>query len=125
MQIRSLKLNDLKPIDDFWKKHHKNLYGIPERKFVVTDDVVVDDENLPIAYGIVRMFSEALLYINKDISKFQQAKTFKLLMDKAIKDCKIAGLDQLNIGVADPSFAAVLKDKYQMKEREQMLFLEI
>jgi hypothetical protein len=125
MQIRPLNLSDLKPIDDFWQKYHKNVYGIPERKFVVTDDVIVDESDSPIAYGIVRMFAEPLLYINRDVSKFQQAKAFKLLMEKAIVDCRNAGLDQINIGVKDPSFAAILKDKYQMKERESMLYLEI
>ena len=125
MQIRPLNLSDLKPIDDFWQKYHKNVYGIPERKFVVTDDVIVDKSDSPIAYGIVRMFAEPLLYINRDVSKFQQAKAFKLLMEKAIVDCRNAGLDQINIGVKDPSFAAVLKSRYQMKERESMLYLEI
>jgi hypothetical protein len=126
MQIRPLNLSDLKPIDDFWQKYHKNVYGIPERKFVVTDDVVADDNDHPIAYGIVRMFAEALLYIDKDVSKFAQAKAFKLLMEKAIVDCKNADLDELNVGIADPSFAGILKAKYQMKKRNQeMLFLEI
>jgi hypothetical protein len=125
MKIRSLQNSDLLPIDNFWKKHHQGKYGIPLRKFVLTDDVVADDKDRPIAYGIVRMFAEALLYIDKDVSKFQQAKAFKLLMEKAIADCKNADLDQLNVGVADLSFEAVLKDKYQMRERENMLLLEI
>jgi hypothetical protein len=126
MQIRPLILSDIKAIDEFWQKHHRGKHGIPKRRFVLTDDVVADDNDHPIAYGIVRMFAEALLYIDKDKSKYAQAKAFKLLMEKALVDCKNADLDELNVGIADPSFAGILKDRYQMKKRDQeMLSLEI
>jgi L-amino acid N-acyltransferase YncA len=122
MILRPLRLNDLGPIDEIWQRCHKGTYGIPARKFVVTDAVV--ENGKVTGYGIVRMFGEALLYLDKDISKFQQAKTFKLLMDQAIIDCRQAGLDQLNVGIADPAFANILRQKYGFKTRNQMLYLE-
>lgn len=123
MILRALEQKDLKQIDEFWKKCLRGKYGIPKRKFVVTDAVTETDSKV-VSYGIVRMFAEALLYIDKDMSKFQQAKSFKLLMDQAIIDCQNAGLDQLNVGVADPDFADILRENFGFKNREQMLFME-
>ena len=123
MIIRDLGLSDLAPIDEMWQRCHKGVNGIAERKFVVTD-AVVENGKLT-GYGVVRFFAEASLYIDKDISRFQQAKTFKLLMEKAIKDCKSASLDALNVVVVDPSFEDLLRKRYDFKERGKLLTLGV
>ena len=123
MRLRRLEPQDLPQINSFWEKHLKGKYGIPERKFVITDAVTTSKDKT-VAYGIVRMFAEAFLYIDKDQSKFQQAKSFKLLMEQAMSDCKDAGLDQLNVGAKDPDFANILRVDYNFKDRESMLFME-
>jgi hypothetical protein len=123
MILRRLHQQDLLQINSFWEKHHKNNYGIPKRTFVVTD-AVTTSKNRVVGYGIVRMFAEALLYLDRDISKFQQAKSFKLLMEQALIDSKQIGLDQLNVGVADDRFRDLLISGFGFKPRETMLFKE-
>lgn len=123
MILRRLQPQDPQQINEFWERCHKGKYGIPKRAFVITDAVTTSKDKV-VGYGIVRMFAEALLYIDKDISKFQQAKSFKLLMEQALLDCKNAGLDQLNVGVADESFKNLLIEGFDFKSRESMLFKE-
>jgi hypothetical protein len=123
MILRNLQPQDLQQINAFWEKHHKGTYGIPKRTFVVTDAVTTSKDKV-VGYGIVRMFAEALLYLDKDMSKFQQTKSFKLLMEQALINCNRAGLDQLNIGVADENFKETLISGFGFKPREAMLFKE-
>jgi len=118
---RSLKVSDLPQIDALWNKYHKGDLGIPARKFLITD-VVIENGHL-IGYGMTRMFAEALMFLDKGHSKFEQAKAFKLMMDKAIRDCKRFGLDELNVGVLDDHFKSILMDKYGMKDRGPVLHL--
>jgi len=123
MKLRTLIPSDVEKIDALWQRHHKGIYGIPSRKFVITDAVTTIDDKVT-SYGIVRLFAEALMYPDKDLSRFQQARSFKLLMEKAISDCKAAGLDQLNVGIKNPEFADILREKYEFRNRDEMLFKE-
>ena len=73
----------------------------------------------------MRYFAEALMYLDKDFSKYQQAKAFRLMMKQAIRDAKKAGLDNINIGVDDLHFEGVLKGKYQLTDRGTVLSMEL
>ena len=124
MIIRELRLSDLNEIDAFWQKHHRGIRGIPERKFLVSEAVVEHNDKI-IGYGHLRYFAEALMYLDKDFSKYQQAKAFRLMMKQAIRDAKKAGLDNINIGVDDLHFEGVLKGKYQLTDRGTVLSMEL
>lgn len=123
MQIRPLLLSDLEQINEIWERCHKGHFGIPERKHLVTDIVAEGDGKVK-AYGITRHFTEALLYLDKDMSQFQQAKAFKLLMEYCIDECKMYGTDQLNVAIENKSFAEILRKRYKFKDRDPVLFLE-
>lgn len=123
MELRRLRPTDPEKIDELWRRCHSN-FGIPPRRFLVTDAVTYDGEGRISGYGLVRYFGEALLYLDKDRSAFEQAKSFKLLMEQAISDCKIHGLDQLNVFTDDDSFEGILK-KYGFVGRDKGLFLEL
>ena len=121
MIIRSLKFSDLLQIDEFWRKHHKGIRGIPERKFILSEAVVEENDKV-FAYGIVRFFAEALIFMNNDVSSYKRAKAFKLMMDQAIRDGKQLDLDNINFGVDDPHFEEILKS-YGMTDRGKVLAL--
>jgi len=122
MIIRDLYVSDLPKINSFWEKHHKGIRGIPERKYLVTEAVVENDDQI-VAYGHLRFFAEALLFLNKDASKFQQAKALKFLMDKAIADSRRAGLDAINVGTDDVQFEMLLRSHYKLTDRGTVLSL--
>ena len=122
MILRDLKLSDLNQIDAFWQKHHKGIRGIPERKFLVSEAVAESGGRI-IGYGNLRYFAEALMFLDKDASTYQQAKAFRLMMNKAIMDAKKIGLDNINIGVDDLHFRMVLQSKFHLTNRGTVLSL--
>lgn len=123
MNIRDLESPDLLPINDLWEKHHKGIRGIPNRNLIVTDAIV---ENAGIiGYGMVKLFGEALLYLNRDYSKFQQTKALKLLMQRAINQSKLLGLDQLHVGTDDKDFCELLESHYGFSDRGKVISLEL
>jgi len=122
MIIRDLYVSDLPKIDSFWQKYHKGIRGIPERKYLVSEAVVENDDQI-VGYGNLRFFAEALMYLNKDASKYQQSKAFKLMMDKAIADAKSSGLDAINVGTDDVSFEMLLRSHYKLTDRGTVLSL--
>jgi hypothetical protein len=122
MIIRDLYVSDLPKIDTFWQKHHKGIRGIPERKYLVSEAVVENDDQI-VGYGHLRFFAEALMYLNKDASKYQQSKAFKLMMDKAIGDSRKAGLDVIHIGTDDVNFEMTLRSHYKLTDRGTVLAL--
>jgi len=122
MIIRDLLVSDLPKIDSFWQKYHKGIRGIPERKYLVTEAVVENDDQI-VGYGHLRFFAEALLFLNRDASKFQQTKALKLLMEKAIADSRLAGLDAINVGTDDVQFEMLLRSHYKLTDRGTVLSL--
>lgn len=122
MNLRRLRPQDYDKINTLWEKCHKNKFGIPPRRFLVTEAITENDSLT--GYGIVRFFAEALLYLDKEKSPFEQAKSFKLLLEQAIIDCKNNGLDQLNVFTDDEHFKRILQ-RYDFKERDKGLFLEL
>lgn len=125
MITRSLELSDLGQINELWQRCHKGTRGIPRRRFTITDAVAENGGGRLAGYGTVRFFAEALLFLDKDLSPYQQAKAFKLLMEKAIQDCNASGVEQINVGIDDEVFDRVLREKYGFVNRGNMLILEL
>jgi hypothetical protein len=123
MIIRELELRDLGPIDTFWQRDHKGVRGIPDRSGLLSEAVVENGKVL--GYGHVKVFGEASMWLDQTASAFQRAKTFKLMMDKAIRDSKNLGLDLLHVGVEDPHFEMLLRGKYKFADRGTVLQLEL
>lgn len=123
MIIRNLIPSDIQKIDEIWNRCHKGIRGIPARKFLVTDAVV--ENGKVIAYGMLRNFAEALVYIDKDVSRYQQAKSFKLLMEWAIDKAHDYSLDNINVGVNDEHFEGILREKYKFEDRGKTLILDL
>jgi len=123
MIVRDAFPKDAQSINEIWQRCHKGIRGIPARKFVVTDAIV--ENGKVVAYGLLRNFAEALIYIDKDVSKFQQAKSFKLLMEWAIDKSRDYQLDNINVGVNDQHFEGILREKYQFEDRGKTLILDL
>lgn len=123
MELRRLKHSDYDKISEIWERCHKGKYGIPARKFLVTEAVT---ENGKITgYGLVRFFAEAMLYLDKDVSSIEQAKSFKALMEQAIIDCKVHQLDQLNVCIEDDSFGLILRKHFGFQDRDKVMILDL
>ena len=124
MILRRLKYDDFEKIDEIWQRCHKGVYGIPARKFVITE-AVTENSGKVTGYGLVRYFAEAMLYLDTDLSEYEKAKSFLLLMEQAIVDCKTHDVDQINVGCEDENFAKILERKFGFKRRDQTLNLDL
>ena len=123
MIIRDLQVSDLSKIDEFWQKYHKGIRGIPERKYLVSEAVV--ENGSIVGYGMTRVYGESLMYLNRDASRFAQAKAFKLMIEFALADAKKKDLDILHVGVDDPEFEGLLRHHYKFTDRGIVLSLEL
>jgi hypothetical protein len=123
VDLRRLKPTDYDKINEIWERCHKGKYGVPARKFVITE--AITENGRITGYGIVRFFAEAMLYLDKDLTTYEQAKSFKALMEQAIIDCRSYDLDQLNVSIEDEDFRDILKRHYNFSERAPVLFLDL
>lgn len=123
MNLRRIKFEDLDKINEMWERCHKGKLGIPPRRFVVTE--AVTENGKVIGYGILRFFAEALLYLDTDVPPYERAKSFLMLMEQAIIDARLSGLDQINVGTDDEHFADLLRKKFKFLDRDKVLVLEL
>jgi hypothetical protein len=120
---RKLRNSDLDLINEFWERDHKGIRGIPDRRLLISECVV--ENGKIIGYGHVKVFGEALMFLNQHTSQFEKAKAFKLMMDQAIRDSKRLGLDFVHVGVDDSHFEEILRTKYNFTDRGLVLSLEL
>ncbi len=123
MDLRRLRFDDYDKISEIWDRCHKGKLGIPPRRFVVTE--AVTENGKVTGYGVLRFFAEALLFLDTELPEYEKAKSFLLLLEQAIIDAKLAGLDGINVGTDDEEFAELLKRKFNFKERDRILYLDL
>ena len=112
MLLRSFRPSDIAAIDKVYKLYHSDSFGIPDLSHVLTQRVVTDDDDVIIAYGMVKLFAEAIMVLDLGASQRDKVEALRLLMGTAIADAKSAKLAQLHGFVKDKSFIEVLKKHY-------------
>ena len=126
MLLRRPESRDLQRIDEIWKKHHSTNFGVPNLNNTVTHAVVENEDGKVQAYGTVKLFAEAILYLDWDAPQREKIEALKELMLEAIRGTSDAQLEQLHVFVADPKFSALLKKHFGFKPATgEMLVLEV
>jgi hypothetical protein len=126
MTVRPYKWQlDAININEIWKKHHDADFSVPGLNNVVTNLVIYDGSKL-VAFGMVKLFAEAILVMDLDANKRDRANALKVLFTEAFSGCQKAGIEQLHVSVTNPDFAELLKKHYDFKETEgQILVVEV
>lgn len=115
MIIRSLNIdNDLKAIDRIWKEGYSSDFSLPDLSNAVTF-AVVEDAGEIVGFGMVKMFAEAIMILDKSKSIRVKSETMKLLLDKAETDCRTENIKQLHSFTNDPNFANLLVKHFNFK----------
>jgi hypothetical protein len=121
--IREFKHDDLSRIESIARSKD---FDLPARTNVVTESVIENNSGRIIAYGMVKAYAEAVLFIDDSISVKDKASSLSQLMRQAIYGSHLAGFDQVHGFFKDPKFAEVMKKHYGFKEPNgSCLYLEI
>ena len=112
MKLRTFDWSDVPAISKIWEEHHSDYYGLPNRRTCVID-AVVEDEGKILGYGQVKLFGEAMLFLDKSASKTARAKAFQLLMLEAFRGAEQFGLQELYAFVTDPDLSLLIQKHFK------------
>lgn len=118
--------DDLEQIDViYWKYHSKNFY-IPSLIHTVTHATIKDNEGKLLAFGMVKLFPEAILILDKGASLRDRAQAWRMLLNKAINDSRAAGHEFLYATIHDENYSSLLSKHYGFKDAPgKQVFLEL
>jgi hypothetical protein len=114
VKLRPLTHTDIIELDKLWQEHwsDSSLPGLNNR---VIDSVAVDESGRIVGYGQVRLFAEAMLFLDPTVSKRNKVKALKLLMSEAMRGIKESGLEEVYAFIKDPDFSLLIQRRYGFK----------
>ena len=114
MVIRELRYDDIKEIDDLYKRFYQQDFYLPSLANTITHAVVEDDSGI-LGFGEVKIFAEAIMVLDMNAKASKRALAMRALMFKAIEDCKNSGVEQLHTSVLNGEFAGILRKHYEFE----------
>jgi hypothetical protein len=115
IKARGFKLSDINEISRIHKRQPE--LGVPSLQKVLVNCTFIDqDQGKVVGYGVLKVFAEAVLIIDKRITKASKAIALKEGMEIAIAGCKQRGIEQLYIITSFPGFAGILQKHYSAKK---------
>ena len=124
--LRPFREDDLEVIDQIWRRYHSSNFGVPTRKNVLDDRVIVGENGRIIGYGMVKLFAEGLIILNKDLPLPSRAKGIIVGIEHALDIVKMTDLEQFHIFTDDPHYIEVLRKHWGFRTApETVLYREI
>ncbi len=122
---RNLKREDVEKIDDIFQRNP--IIGVPGLKNMVVNAVMEDTEkDQIIAYGAVKIFAEAILIMDKEVTKREKAEALMEAMKTAILFARDAGVEILYANSNDENFTRCLERRFKFKRVPgQLLCLDL
>lgn len=98
-------------IDRILEINKQNDFPIPKFDNIITQ-AVIEDESGVIAFGMVKLFAEAILILDHNQPKRSKISAIQLLMLEAIRGSKQHELTQLHAFIKDEHFSDLMKKHY-------------
>lgn len=111
--IREFKKSDVEGITKIYDKQPD--IGVPSLRNMVVNTTIENDKGEIIAYGIVKIFAEMVLILDKEVPKQDKAQALMEAMKTAILFSKNAGIEMLYAISSSESFTKVLENRWKMK----------
>lgn len=108
IHLRPVREADLEIVNQIWLKHHKGDYGVPSMANVIDSRVIEGHRNV-VGFGMVKLFAEGVIVLDKDVPLTTRAKSIIIGIDHALDMVKAAGLEQFHVFTNDPHYIEVLK----------------
>jgi len=112
IKAREFRFDDIKGITALHKKQPD--LGIPGLKNVLVN-CTFEENGKVVGYGVLKIFAEAVLIIDKKLRKTSKGRALMNGMEIAINGCKQRGIEQLYIITEFPGFAEILQKHYKAK----------
>jgi hypothetical protein len=112
LELRSFRWQDTPEISKIWEEHHSDYYGLPNRRSAVVDAVVEDNGKI-VGYGQVKLFAEAMLFLDKSASLRSRVRALQMLMLEAFRGTEQAGLSEIYAFINDPDFALLIQKHFR------------
>lgn len=113
IKLRDFHEDDILLLDELWRAHWTE-YSLPHRDNRIIDSVVVDDDKI-IGYGQVKLFSEAMLFLDPTVRVRNRIRAIDLLMHEAFRGTNEAQIEELYCFIKDPKFSALIQKRYNFK----------
>lgn len=112
---REFKTSDIPALSEIHSRN--NTIGLPGLDNVLTNNTIEDRRNgRIIGYGVIKLFAEAILLLDKDIPSRDKVQALRAIMENAIKNSKESGLEYLYTISESNGFTRVLCNQYGFKE---------
>lgn len=112
---RHLKSSDVIPINNIFERQPE--LGVPSLNNMVINAVMEDEDTGEIvAYGVVKIFAEATLIMDRSKNKKMKALALIEAMKTAILYSRDAGVEMLYAISTNANFTKCLKNRYKFKE---------
>jgi|SRR5687767_1131341 len=112
LELRSFRWSDVPEISKIWEEHHSDLYGLPNRRSSIVDAVVENDGKI-IGYGQVKLFAEAMLFLDKSAPLRARVDAFRMLILEGFRGTEQAGIQEIYAFCADPNFALIMQKHFR------------
>jgi len=112
MKLRCFTWDDVPAISKIWEDHHSDYYGLPNRRSSIID-AVVEDQGKIIGYGQVKLFAEAMLFLDKSAPLRSRVNAFRMLILEGFRGTEQAGIQELYAFCADPDFALIMQKHFR------------
>lgn len=113
-------LND---VDRIWKRFYADKFSLPNLNNTVTTLVAVKDNKL-IAFGMIKLYAEAIMVMDGDASLRDKTVANELLLARGFEDARDFGLEELIVSVSDEKYIELLKNKYDFKLPSQPILVK-
>lgn len=112
--LRQFLESDVSQLDELWRKYWSR-HSFPNRENRIIDAVAIDEEYKIIGYGQVKLFAEAMMFLDPTVSKRKRAYALKRLMLEAFRGCDEASIQELYAFIDDPKFSGLIQKRYGFK----------
>jgi hypothetical protein len=108
IHLRPTRRDDLEVVDRIWRKHHSDDFGVPSLNNVIDNRVIQGDGRI-IGFGMVKLFAEGVIVLDKGVPLPSRAKGIIVSIEHALDSVKRAGLEQFHVFTDDPHYIEVLQ----------------
>lgn len=108
---REFRVSDIPAIDEIYQRQPS--LGVPNLQNVIINSTLVEsDTGKIVGYGVVKVFAEAILILDHEISKKSKAQAVIEAMHTCLTYCKNFGVEVIYAVASDENFAKVLEKSY-------------
>ena len=116
--LRAFDWSDEPAVSKIWEEHHSDFYSLPNRKSIIIDAVVENKDKI-IGYGQVRLFAEAMLFLDKSASPRDKVDALRKLMLEAFRGTEIAGIQEIYAFIQDPDFSLLIQKHFRFRPADR------